>query len=84
MRFGPPTAMRGVTIAALCCGAAGALGYGGFILLGLHGISEADSLGFPAQVTYSPSIGIILALAGCIAAAVAGLNMIRAAAFRTS
>ncbi len=51
MRFGPPTAMRGVTIAALCCGAAGALGYGGFILLGLHGISEADSLGFPAQVT---------------------------------
>jgi hypothetical protein len=84
MRFGPPTAMRGVTIAALCCGVAGALGYAGFILIGLHGISEADSLGFPAQVTYFPSIGIILALAGCLAAAVAGLHMICATASRTS
>jgi hypothetical protein len=28
------------------------------------------------QITYSPSIGMILALAGCIAAAVAALNTV--------
>jgi hypothetical protein len=77
MRFGPPDLRRGVSIAALAGGAAGTLGYAGFMLLGLHGISEGGSLGLPVQITYSPSIGIILALAGCIAAAVAALNTVR-------
>ena len=77
MRFGPPDVRRGVSIAALAGGAAGTLGYAGFMLLGLHGISEGGSLGLPVQITYSPSIGIILALAGCIAAAVAALNTVR-------
>src|ERR1700759_3368173 len=84
MKFGPAAGRRGLSIAALGCGAAGVLGYSGFILLGLHGINVGGSLGLPAEVTYSPSIGVLLALAGCTAAAVAALNVVLAVARRTS
>jgi hypothetical protein len=40
----------------------------GFILIGINGVPEPDPFGDMTTVTFTPNIGIILAVAGCGAA----------------
>lgn len=60
-------------IATLGLSSLAGLLYVGFILLGLHGVPEQDPLSDITTVMYSPSIGIILAVAGCGAAFIAAI-----------
>ena len=48
--------------------------YAAFILIGINGVPEQDSLGDISAVKFSPGIGIILATAGCGAAFVAAIR----------
>jgi hypothetical protein len=48
--------------------------YVGFILVGINEVPEPGAFGDIAAVTYSPNIGIILAVAGCGAAFVAAIR----------
>ena len=66
----------GSSIAALGLSALGALGYGITIVAGLAGVTEQNPLGFPVKITFSPGIGILLALAGCAAASVAAIRSV--------
>ena len=52
-------------IATLCLSSLAGLLYVGFILAGLGGVPEQDPFGDMTTVTFSPNIGIILAVAGC-------------------
>jgi hypothetical protein len=61
----------------LCLSVLGALGYAITIVAGLAGTTEQDPFGFPVKVTASPGIGILLALAGCGAACVAGIRSLQ-------
>jgi hypothetical protein len=60
-------------IATLCLSSLAGLLYVGFILVGIHGVPEQDPFGDITTVTFSPNIGIILAVAGCGAAFVAAI-----------
>ena len=60
--------------AALGLSSLAGLLYVGFILVGINGMPEPGTFGDIATVTYSPSIGIILAAAGCGAAFVAAIR----------
>jgi len=63
-------------IILLCLSALGLLGYLGFTAIGAIGISQSD--GFETiHETFSPNIGLILSLLGCIAAGFAGFQIIR-------
>jgi len=73
----PRRFLIGTSVATLCLAALGALGYAITIVAGLAGITEQDPFGFPVKVTFSPGIGILLALAGCAAACVAGISSLR-------
>jgi hypothetical protein len=66
--------LTGTSIVILCLSALGALGYAITIAVGLAGVTEQDSLGDSVKITFSPGIGILFALAGCVAAAVAGIR----------
>lgn len=77
LRAVPRRFLMGTSVAALCLSALGALGYAVTIMSGLAGITEQDPLGFPVKVTFSPGIGILLALAGCVAADVAGIRSVQ-------
>jgi hypothetical protein len=69
--------LMGASVVTLCLSALGALGYVITIVAGLVGVTEQGPLGFPMKVTFSPGIGIVLALAGCAAASVAGIRSVR-------
>lgn len=69
--------LMGTSLATLCLSALGALGYAITIVAGLSGITEQDPFGFPVKVTFTPGIGILLALAGCAAACAAGIRSLR-------
>jgi hypothetical protein len=69
--------LMGTSIATLCLSALGALGYAITIVAGLAGVTEQDSLGDSVKITFSPGIGILLAVAGCVAAAVAGIRSVQ-------
>jgi hypothetical protein len=69
--------LMGTSLATLCLSVLGALGYAITIVAGLAGVTEQGPLGFSVKVTFSPGIGILLALAGCVAAAVAGIRSIQ-------
>jgi len=77
LRTVPRRFLMGTSIATLCLSTLGALGYAITIAAGLVGVTEQDPLGFSVKVTFSPGIGILLALAGCAAAAVAGIRSIQ-------
>ena len=68
LRAVPRRFLMGTSLATLCLSALGALGYAITIVAGLVGATEQDPLGFPVKVTFSPGAGILLALAGCVAA----------------
>lgn len=59
------SARRIASAAALCLCCLGALGYVAFIATGIIGWPVQDSLGNSYTVTFSPDIGILLAVAGC-------------------
>jgi hypothetical protein len=61
----------------LCLSALGALGHAITIVAGLVGVSEQDPLGFSMKITFFTGIGILLALAGCVAAGVASIGSIQ-------
>jgi hypothetical protein len=69
--------LMGTSVATLGLSALGALGYAITIVAGLAGVTEQGTLGFSVKVTFSPGIGILLSLAGCVAAAVAGIRSIQ-------
>ena len=77
LRTGSRRFLMGTSIAALGLCALGALGYGITIVAGLAGVTEQDPLGFPVKITFSPGIGILLALAGCAAASVAAIRSVQ-------
>ena len=68
----PGRVIAGITILGLC--GLAVLGYGGFIALGISGMPQQDALGDPFTVTFTPALGILLAIAG---GAVAGIAAIR-------
>lgn len=76
LRSGSRRFLMGSSIAALGLSALGALGYGITIVAGLAGVTEQNPLGFPVKITFSPGIGILLALAGCAAASVAAIRSV--------
>jgi hypothetical protein len=69
--------LSGTSLAILCLSALGALGYAITIVAGLAGVTEQGPFGFSVRVTFSPGVGILLALGGCVAAAVAGIRSIQ-------
>jgi len=77
LRAVPRRFLMGTSVAALCLSALGAFGYAITIVAGLAGTTEQDALGFSEKVTFSPGIGILLALAGCVAAGVASISSIQ-------
>jgi hypothetical protein len=72
--FGSPELRRGAATAAVGTAVPGALGYLVTILGGLIGYPIPNSLGLTVRVTYSPGVGLVLALAGCAAATVAAIR----------
>jgi hypothetical protein len=66
--------LMGTSVATLCLSALGALGYAITIVAGMAGITEQDPLGYSVTVTFSPGIGILLALAGCAGAGVGAVR----------
>lgn len=77
MRTVPRRFLLGTSVAILCLSALGALGYAITVVGGLVGVTEQDPFGFPEKVTFSPGIGILLALAGCVAAGVASVRSLQ-------
>jgi hypothetical protein len=69
--------LMGASIATLCLSALGALGYTITIVAGMVGVTEQDSLGYSVKISFSPGIGILLALAGCVAGGAAGIRSIK-------
>jgi hypothetical protein len=61
-------------IATLGLSSLAGLLYVAFILIGINGVPEQDPFGDMTTVTFSPNIGIILAVAGCGAAFVAAIR----------
>ena len=62
--------------------ALGLLGYGLFMAAGIAGFTEDDGLGGTAKVTFSPSVGLILLLVGCLVALIGGIKAMRHASPR--
>ena len=60
-------------IATLGLSSLAGLLYVGFIVIGINGVPEQDPFGDTTNLTFSPNIGIILAVAGCGAAFVAAI-----------
>jgi hypothetical protein len=77
LRAAPRRHLIATAVTALCLSALGALGYAITIVGGLIGTTEQDPFGFPVTVTFSPGIGILLALAGCAAAYVAAIRTLQ-------
>jgi hypothetical protein len=71
-----PTFRRPIAIASLALSLLGLAGYCFFTLAGVAGITtQIDAI--PAQVSWDPSIGALLSIAGCVACAVAAIVMLR-------
>jgi len=77
LRAVPPRFLIGTSVATLCLSALGVLGYAITIVAGLVGTTEQDPFGDSVTVTFSPGIGILLALAGCAAVGVAGIRSLQ-------
>lgn len=64
-------------IPALALSILGFLGYVGFTVVGAAGVSQATGLGYSEKVTFSPSIGLIMAILGCAAAGFGAISALR-------
>ena len=64
--------ITGIATLGLC--ALAVLGYIGFIALGISGMSQQDAQGYSFTVTFTPAIGIFLAIAGSAVAAIAAIR----------
>jgi hypothetical protein len=73
LRAAPQPGRLVAGITTLCLSSLAGLLYVAYILAGINGVPVPDSLGDITTVTYSPNIGIILAVAGCGAAFVAAI-----------
>ena len=71
-----PSAPTGLEVSILVLSGLGVLGYVGFAAAGLLGFQEQSDVGYSVTVTYSPSIGLILAIGGCLAAAAGSIRML--------
>jgi hypothetical protein len=67
----------GFGITLLVLSALGLLGYLGFTLVGAAGIQQSDGFGLSEKVTFSPSIGIILAIFGSAAVLTGAIRILR-------
>jgi hypothetical protein len=74
LRAAPRPGRRAAGIATLGLSSLAGLLYVVFILAGLGGVPQQDPFGDITTVTYSPNIGIILAVAGCGAAFIAAIR----------
>ena len=70
-------ARRITSLATLGLSGLGCLGYAGFIALGIVGWPANDGLGDSYTVTFSPNIGVLLSLAGCVAASFAAIRSLQ-------
>jgi hypothetical protein len=70
-------ARRITGLAAVFLSGLGALGYTSFIALGILGLPQQDSLGDSYTVTFSPAIGVLLSVAGCVAAFYAAIRSLQ-------
>jgi hypothetical protein len=74
LRAAPQPGRLVAGIATLCLSSLAGLLYVGLIVAGITGVPEQDPFGTTTSLTFSPNIGIILAVAGCAAAYVAAIN----------
>jgi hypothetical protein len=77
LRAAQPHYLTGTSVATLGLSVLGTVGYVITIVAGMAGITEQGPFGVPVKVTFSPGIGILLALAGCVTAGVAGIRSIQ-------
>jgi hypothetical protein len=71
-----PARRRGIAMGALVTGVLGFVGYVLYALVGINGLTVNSDLG-PAYVSWYPSIGLLLSVAGCAACAIAAIVMRR-------
>lgn len=71
------SARRITGLVTLCLSGLGALGYAGFIALGIIGWPTQDSIGDSYTVKFSPGIGVLLSVAGCLAASFAAIRSLQ-------
>jgi hypothetical protein len=64
-------------ILALILAVLAVLDQGGFLLAGIVGTDQTDSFGDTIHVTFSPHIGIFIALLGCVAAGIGAILSFR-------
>jgi hypothetical protein len=64
-----PARRRLIAMAALATSVLGFVGYFGYVLIGINGLTVNTNLG-PTQVSWYPSVGLLLSVAGCAAAAI--------------
>lgn len=79
--FVRPTAYA-FAIPMLVLSALGILGYGVFTIAGFSGVQESDGFGGTSNVTFTPNIGLILLLLGCVAVLVGSIKALRHATRR--
>jgi len=71
-----PARLRPIAMAGLVTSVLGCAGYTLYTLIGINGLTVNSYLG-PAQVSWYPSIGLLISIAGCAACAVAAIVMRR-------
>jgi len=71
-----PARLRPIAMAALVTSVLGCAGYSLYTLIGISGLTVNSYLG-PAHVSWYPSIGLLISIAGCAACAVAAIVMRR-------
>jgi hypothetical protein len=71
-----PARLRPIAMAGLVTSALGCAGYTLYTLIGINGLTVNSYLG-PAHVSWYPSIGLLISIAGCAACAVAAIVMRR-------
>lgn len=74
LRMAPQPQRLLAGVAALGLSALGALLYVLFIVIGIVGVPEQDPFGDTTTLTFSPSIGIVLCVAGCAVAGLAAIS----------
>jgi hypothetical protein len=74
--FVKPRAYR-YAVPFIVLAALGVAGYCLFLLAGIVGFTEDDGASGTAKVTFTPSVGLILLIAGCLAALIGGIKAIR-------
>jgi len=73
-----PTQHRLFPALLLATSGLGVLGYGGFIVMGQVGVESEPSpiFAWTTKVTYTPRIGILLCISGCVAAGVGAVRLL--------